>query len=184
MASLRKPEEWLDTLGPLWLCWLWSKKVIISCNKLCFICISSKSRRDMSGFKIPKNRRITVHIWHQALFVFCLLAEVSTTGSPEEFLSAHLSLSESSPVPPWSPLSPLGPLNPPLLCFTRSADKTCATASPILYTAVQSEALLGVHLVGVMWRSSYLGGDHNLCAQSKKLSLCPSQRQISNPMHQ
>ena len=70
-----------------------------------------------------------------------LLACRGSTGSPEEFLSDHLSLSKSGlnavqvpPCPPWCPPSPLGPLNPPLLCFTRSTDKTCATAPPPYHT--------------------------------------------------
>ena len=121
-----------------------------------------------------------------------LLACRGSTGSPEEFLSDHLSLSKSGlnavqvpPVPPGAPRPPLVPWIP-LYCVSQDRPIRHVPLPPLpilIYytpanTAVQSEALLGVHLVGVMWRPSYLVGNHNLCAQSKKLSLCPSHRQI------
>ena len=70
-------------------------------------------------------------------------------SSPQEFLSAHLPLSKSG----LNPVQvPPGPLNP-LYCVSQDRRIRHVPLIPPLYcTPVQPEALLGVHLVGVMWR--------------------------------
>ena len=106
-------------------------------------------------------------------------------SSHQEFLSAHLPLSKSGLNPVQVPPGPPSwSLESPLLCFTRSTDKTCATdPSPILYTSA-TRSFIGSPFSGCnVTGASYLDKDHNLCAQSKKLSLFPSQRQISHSMH-
>ena len=132
--------------------------------------------RDVWGFKGPGNRRLTVHICHQTLFVFWLLAELPP-GIPQCPLASQQVRPEPCPSPPRS-------LESPLLCFTRSTDKTCATdPSPILYTSA-TRSFIGSPFSGCnVTGASYLDKDHNLCAQSKKLSLFPSHRQISHSMH-
>ena len=100
--------------------------------------------RDVWGFKGPGNRRLTVHICHQTLFVFWLLAELPP-GIPQCPLASQQVRPEPCPSPP-------GPLNP-LYCVSQDRRIRHVPLIPPLYcTPVQPEALLGVHLVGVMWR--------------------------------
>ena len=133
----------------------------------------------MWGFKGPENPRLTVHICHQALFVFWLLAELPQQAALRN--SSVPTCLSASPSPPRSPLVPWIHL----YCVSQDRPIRHVPQPPPYYTpTVQPEALLGVHLVGVMWQgASYLGNDHNLCAQSKKLSLYPSHQQIRGSMH-